>query len=105
MLKLNDSDSGDDMLGALDGDSDEEVDDIRGLTEDDGDEEVRFYNCDPPDTTPGAEVLSWLANAPARREPTQTQPQHPPTHAEDGSPLFRPSSLLRSSGQGRNRNT
>ena len=93
---LNDSDSGDDVLGALDGDSDEEVEDIRGLAEDDGDEEVRFYNCDPPETTPGAEVLGWLANAPARRP--QPQPQ-PPTLAEDGRPLFRPSSLLRSSGQ------
>ena len=65
---LNDSYSGDDVLGALDGDSDEEVEDIRGFTEDVGDEDVRFYNCDPPETTPGSEVLSWLASAPSRSE-------------------------------------
>ena len=82
---LNDSDSGDDVLGAPDGDSDEEVEDIRGFTEDVGDEDVRFYNCDPPETTPGSEVLSWLASAPSRRVNPPTP--HPPP-ALNGSWIF-----------------
>ena len=81
---LNDSDSGDDVLGAPDGDSDEEEEDIRGFTEDDGDEDVRFYNCDPPETTPGSEVLSWLASAPSRR----VNPPTPPPPALNGSWIF-----------------
>ena len=70
--------------GAPDGDSDEEVEDIRGFTEDVGDEDVRFYNCDPPETTPGSEVLSWLASAPSRR----VNPPTPPPPALNGSWIF-----------------
>lgn len=69
---VNDSDSGDDLLGALtEGESDDEDDDIRFSEV--RVSEQRFQGEDesfePPPTAPGAEVLSWLAMAPPRREP------------------------------------
>ena len=75
---VNDSDSGDDLLGALtEGESDDEDDDIRfsevRVSEQRFRGEERFQGEDesfePPPTAPGAEVLSWLAMAPPRREP------------------------------------